>query len=242
MPGEILVEHVPEKGGNHLKVCVPFTSSSESSKASDLITQVIEKMAANAPSEGDSTNLNISNFNLQNIIPRKPFFAYTYGNDDFIVFGQLEAIPLSSSTITTLQQIIKPYTLLMPSAPLFYNSSGPISGLQIGDGIYISCKPTGSSDEETAVEYDKNCVDGLWGLKILGLADELYPGLIDHIEGWDDIIEHITKHGPISSTDTVGLNALKRAGFDIIKTEHQIMLDRKIYRIYDSGNLKFMKL
>jgi len=156
MPGEILVEHVPEKGGNHLKVCVPFTSSSESSKASDLITQVIEKMAANAPSEGDSTNLNISNFNLQNIIPRKPFFAYTYGNDDFIVFGQLDAIPLSSSTITTLQQIIKPSTLLMPSAPLSYNSSGPISGLQIGDGIYISCKPTGSSDEETAVEYDKN--------------------------------------------------------------------------------------
>lgn len=156
MPGEIIVEHVPEKGGNHLKVCVPFTSSSESSKASDLITQVIEKVSTNAPSDGDSTNLNISNFNLQNIIPRKPFFAYSYGNDDFIVFGALDAIPLSSSTITTLQQIIQPYALLMPSAPLFYNSSGPISGLQIGEGIYISCKPTGSSEEEIAVEYDKN--------------------------------------------------------------------------------------
>jgi hypothetical protein len=156
MPGEIVVEHIPVKGGNNLKVCVPFTSSSESSSASNLITEVIEKVAANAPSEGDSTNLNISNFNLQNIIPRKPFFAYSINNDDFIVFGEIDAIPLSSSTINTLQQIIQPFPLPMPSAPLFYNSKGPISGLQIGDGLYISCQPTGSSDEETAVSYDKN--------------------------------------------------------------------------------------
>jgi len=32
---------------------------------------------------------------------------------------------------------------------------------------------------------------------------------------------------------------LIKQGFDPNKTEHQIMLDRKIYRIYDSGNLKF---
>ena len=33
---------------------------------------------------------------------------------------------------------------------------------------------------------------------------------------------------------------LIKQGFDPNKTEHQIMLDRKIYRIYDSGNLKFI--
>jgi hypothetical protein len=156
MPGEIIVEHIPVKGGNNLNVCVPFISSSETSTASNLITQVIETVASNAPSEGNSTNLNISNFNLQSIIPRKPFFAYSTGNYDYIVFGELDAIPLSSTTITTLQQIIKPFPLPMPSAPLFYNSKGPVSGLQIGDGLYISCQPTGSSDEETAVSYDKN--------------------------------------------------------------------------------------
>ena len=74
MPGEIVVEHIPVKGGNNLKVCVPFTSSSESSSASNLITEVIEKVSANAPREGDSTNLNISNFNLQNIVPKKNVF------------------------------------------------------------------------------------------------------------------------------------------------------------------------
>jgi hypothetical protein len=32
---------------------------------------------------------------------------------------------------------------------------------------------------------------------------------------------------------------LVKQGFDSDKTEHEIMLDRKIYRIYDSGNLKY---
>jgi hypothetical protein len=138
-----------------LNVCIPFTSSSESSSASQLITEVITLVASNAPSEGDSTNLNISSFNLQTIVPRKPFFTYLQDTTDWIVFGQIDAIPLSSSTISTLQQIITPYQMGTPGGDLYYNSKGPISGVQIGNGIYISCQPTGSSQEETAVEYDK---------------------------------------------------------------------------------------
>jgi len=34
---------------------------------------------------------------------------------------------------------------------------------------------------------------------------------------------------------------LIKGGYDTNKTEHEIMLERKIYRIYDSGNLKFIK-
>ena len=155
MPGEIIIEHIPEKGGNTLSVCIPFTSSSESSTASQLITEIINIVASNAPSEGDSTNLNISNFTLQDIVPRKPFFTYIQDTTDWIVYGQLDAIPLSSSTISTLQQIITPYQIGTPGVDLYYNSKGPISGIQIGNGLYISCQPTGSSEDETAVEYDK---------------------------------------------------------------------------------------
>ena len=154
LPGEIIITHTPVKGGNTLEVSIPFKSSAESSNASQIITDIINKVATNAPSEGDSTNLNMS-FNLQSIVPRKPFFAYTHATKDWIVFGELDAIPLSSAIIETLQQIIKPFPIQMPSAELFYNSRGPSSGLQLGDGIYISCKPTGSSEDETAVEYDK---------------------------------------------------------------------------------------
>jgi len=155
MPGEIIISHNPQNGGIPLKVCIPFTSSSESSPASQIITDIINKVASNAPSQGDSTNLNMS-FSLQKIVPRKPFFVYSGGNTDWIVYGQLDAIPLSSTTITTLQKIIQAFPIPTPGGDLFYNSKGPTSGLQLGDGIYISCQPTGSSDEETAVEYDKN--------------------------------------------------------------------------------------
>ena len=155
MPGEIIITHNPQNGGNSLKVCIPFTSSIESSTSSQLISDIINKVATNAPSQGDSTNLNMS-FNLQKIVPRKPFFVYSGDNSDWIVYGQLDAIPLSSTTITTLQKIIKPFPIPMPGGDLFYNSKGPISGVQLGDGIYISCQPTGSSEEEIAVEYDKN--------------------------------------------------------------------------------------
>ena len=32
---------------------------------------------------------------------------------------------------------------------------------------------------------------------------------------------------------------LVKQGYDSNKTEHEIMLENNIYRIYDSGNLKF---
>jgi hypothetical protein len=155
LPGEIIIEHIPVKGGNALKVCIPFISSSETSSASQLITEVITLVASNAPREGDSTNLNISNFNLQNVVPKKPFFTYVQDTTDWIVFGQLDAIPISSSTISKLQKIITPYKIGTPGGDLYYNSKGPISGVQVGNGIYISCQPTGSSKDEIAVEYDK---------------------------------------------------------------------------------------
>jgi carbonic anhydrase len=154
MPGEILIEHIPIDGGNILNVCVPFFLSSESSSASDLISEIIKKVSTNAPREGETTNLNL--ITLEKIVPRKPFYVYNNKTTDYIVFGSIDAIPLSLSTIKTLKQIIKPFALSTPGESLFYNSKGPISGLQLGDGIYISCQPTGSSQEEIPVTYEKN--------------------------------------------------------------------------------------
>jgi len=154
---EIIINHTPIQGGSQLNVAIPITSSSESSTASTLITQVIQSVSSNAPAANETTNLSISGFTLQDIVPSKPFYSYTSASDntDFIVFDITNAIPLSSSTITTLQQIIKPFPLPTPGGKLFFNSSGP-NTTKVGEGIYISCKPTGSSDEETAVTYNKN--------------------------------------------------------------------------------------
>jgi hypothetical protein len=154
---ELCIEHTPVQGGSNLFVWIPIISSSNSSTASNLITEVIQGVSSNAPAANETTNLNISGFTLQSIVPNKPFYSYTGSSDktDNIVFDITNAIGLSSSTITTLQKIIKPLPLPTPGDKLFFNSSGP-NTTKIGEGIYISCKPTGSSDEETAVTYNKN--------------------------------------------------------------------------------------
>jgi hypothetical protein len=154
LPGEIIITHIPVKGGNSLDVCIPFKSSMEFTPASQIITDIINKVATNAPRSGDTTNLNMT-FNLQTIIPKKPFYYYTQETSDTIVFGEFEAIPLTSNIIDKLKKIIKPYSITIPSVELFYNSNGPISGVQIGGGVYISCQPAGSSKEKVAVKYDK---------------------------------------------------------------------------------------
>lgn len=154
MAGELLIKHEPVQGGNPLTVCVPLTSSSESTPGTPLLTTIIQTVATNAPAEGDSTVLQLSSFSLNTLVPKKPFYAYSDNKTDWIVFGDLTAIPLSAQVLSTLQQILQPFSLATPGTALFYNSEGPDTGLAIGDGIYISCKPTGSSEETTAVTYD----------------------------------------------------------------------------------------
>ena len=156
---EILIEHEPVQGGPKLFVCIPIKESSNTTTASGLITDIINDVSTNAPSEGETTNINISDFSLESIIPKKPFFSYTgidINNSDaeFVVFGLIESIPLSSDTLSSLSQIIKAFPIKTPGNSLFINSSGPNS--KPDDGIYISCNPTGSSTDETDVSYSKN--------------------------------------------------------------------------------------
>jgi hypothetical protein len=156
---EIIIEHTPVTGGQQLFVCVPITLSSESSDASNFITQIIESVSNNAPAQGETTNINISGFSLDKIVPNKPFYSYSApGNQgEWIVFPVISAIPLNSSTLSSLGQIIKSFPIPTPGNGLFFNSNGPNSnGGNIGDGIYISCQPTGSSEEEAPVSYATN--------------------------------------------------------------------------------------
>ena len=158
---EIIIKHSPVTGGNFLFVCIPIIKSSESSTATNLITHIIQLVASNAPRVNETTNINISGFTLESIVPIKPFFSYTNSSDtspgDYIVFNVSNAIPLKSSTLVKLSNIIKPFPVSTPGDMLFYNSTGPnSSGSSVNDdGIYISCKPTGTADDELGVEFAK---------------------------------------------------------------------------------------
>ena len=59
--------------------------------------------------------------------------------------------------------------------------------------------------------------------------------LYENKPGYHYIVDKIRKH-----RFSYRKRFLIKKGFDPNKTEHEIMLERKIYRIYDSGNLKFV--
>jgi type II secretory pathway pseudopilin PulG len=39
-----------------------------------------------------------------------------------------------------------------------------------------------------------------WELKILGEVEKVYPGLMSHLEAWDNLTNHVAKNGPIDPT------------------------------------------
>lgn len=155
--GEFYIEHTPVMGGPNLYVSIPLTSSTNTSTSSDLIAQIIQTVANNAPSNSETTNLNIQGFTLDNIVPNKPYYNYTDpDNNVWIVFDVMNAIPINSTSLSSLNQIITAFSLPTPGTTLFYNSHGPNStGAAISEGIYISCQPTGSSEETTEVTQAK---------------------------------------------------------------------------------------
>jgi len=165
--GEIIVTHIPQQGGNNLYVCVPFIGSTSSTTATNLLTQLITDVSTSAPTEGENANININGFTLQNIIPKNPYYNFTSTssqfNGDFVVFDISNAIPINQQTLTTLGNIIDPFNLQISGEALFYNSNGPTtssSGVE-DDGIYISCQPTGASEEQVSVTMNNPITNDL---------------------------------------------------------------------------------
>jgi hypothetical protein len=159
---EMIIEHMPILGGESLFVCVPIVRSTQVTNASNTLTNIIEKVSTYAANENETTSLNATmGFNLMDFVPSKPFINYT-GTEGFvgqvIVFTLMDGIPLSTESLDTLKKIIEPATMDVSGAMLFFNPDGP-NTVHSADGIYISCKPTGTSSDETEVTYKNETVN-----------------------------------------------------------------------------------
>lgn len=152
---EIIIEHIPELGGNNLYVCIPIIQSSDTSEATNMLSPVILKAAAKTPANGESANMNLNNFNLNSIVPVKPFYSYQgeyFGStSDFIVYGRNYAIPMGQKQTEILKKIIKPSSINMVGGSLFINEKGPNTYVK-NQGIYISCQPVNKSGEEVTTQ------------------------------------------------------------------------------------------
>ena len=160
--GEFIIVHNSNTGAQPLLVCIPIKSNNTSSVSALLFKTLIDTMSSSAPSDGDSTTVNIHKFNLSTLVPRKPFFSYSatepyqpcYENVDYIVFDPLNAsLDMMPDTLSTLQSIIQSNPYDIKTGPeLFYNEKGPSKGGgDNGDDIYIDCQPVGESDETVDV-------------------------------------------------------------------------------------------
>lgn len=66
--------------------------------------------------------------------------------------------------------------------------------------------------------YAIDCSPESKGVKILGVADTVYPGLLGTLEGWDRLTKFVKKNGPIDPTDTSNVKILEDAGFTVTTT------------------------
>jgi carbonic anhydrase len=161
--GELVIIHNSNTGAKPLLVCLPIKSNNSTSISSLFFKTLIDTVASSAPSDGETTTINVQKFNLDFFVPKKPFFSYSATepyqpcseNVDYIVFSPLEgSLDIMPDTLSTLQTIIMSNPYDIKTGPnLFYNEKGPITG-DGGDQIYIDCQPVGSSEESVQIVTD----------------------------------------------------------------------------------------
>jgi carbonic anhydrase len=162
--GELIIVHNSNTGAKPLLVCIPIRSNNSSSDSSVFFKTVIDTISNSAPSDGESTTVNVSAYNLSTFVPKKPFYSYSAtepyqpcsGGVDYIVFGPLmSTLNIEPDTLTKLQTIISLNPYDIKTGPnLFYNEKGPGTGGSAGNDIYIDCQPVGSSEESTEIITD----------------------------------------------------------------------------------------
>lgn len=86
--------------------------------------------------------------------------------------------------------------------------------LLTGDWINYNLKTFDSGKTWYAIEYDAG-----WGMTILGKAEDVYPGLLDHIEAIDRLSEYANNNGPLSFGTRSEIKLLEDAGFTVTENE-----------------------
>lgn len=158
--GELMIIHNTFAGSNPLFVCIPIKSSNSGEISSKNLSTIINTVASNAPRKDEKTTVNISKFNLNAFVPKKPFFSYTAtepyqpcngGKNEYIVFSNDSYIGITDSALSVLKKVIKENAYNIKRGPeLFYNQKGPASNISSSQ-IYIDCQPVGESEEKVII-------------------------------------------------------------------------------------------
>ena len=148
----LIILHTPILGGGPFSVIIPIVSGTGSLPSSNILTTIITETAKLAPKSGNKTSISLANYNLNNIVPKKPFYSFNTSRESIITYGLEYAITIDADTLAKLSTITKGVANIIPAAStsLFYNPKGPNSSggsSSATDDIYIDCQPVNVSEE-----------------------------------------------------------------------------------------------
>ena len=165
---ELIIVHNSVTGSGNLLVCVPIMKTTVLNESAKIFDTLISELAKTANSVGQQTVVNIHTFSLDKLVPMKPFFSYTgtlpyspcNGEYSYIVFGQNDALGITSAALKSFKKIISVNQYTTPHSKrdhkIYYNSQGPKSQKNsTADEYYMSCAPTGG-DGEVLIENVKS--------------------------------------------------------------------------------------
>lgn len=84
------------------------------------------------------------------------------------------------------------------------------TSLLTGTNINYNLRTFNSGKTWYAVELDSD-----WGMTIIGESEEVYPGLLDHIEAIDRLTQHVQENGAIDLSNLDNIKLLEDAGFEV---------------------------
>lgn len=132
---ELIITHTG--GGKTLYVCIPIISSEKAGLSAKWFSQIIPFLAG--LKKNDNREIRVSNFTLNDVIPKAPFTIFENGTFDFggcaqdnvlILFHKNVAINMKGKDYRDLTKIIGPTSYALQSNPtnLQFNSKGTMSG------------------------------------------------------------------------------------------------------------------
>ncbi len=121
------------------------------------LADIVNQVSQQAQESNQSINFNKTDFTLQDIVPKKPYFYYEgvwgVSTANFIVYDLSAAAGFDKGTMDNLTNTISPSSLTMMGSELSYNPNGPDNKMK-GD-LYISCRPTNISKDSVQVSSQK---------------------------------------------------------------------------------------
>ena len=157
--GELIIFFVTENGSSLLQITIPIISGNCSLPSTNILTNIINDLAKLSPKPNPKTYLQLETLNLNDILPKKPYYYWSDSFYTYIIYGLEHAIILDEDTITTISDITeqppnnKSTLMQLKNPEIYFNYNGPGTTTD-SDDIYIDCQPINASEESVDLSMD----------------------------------------------------------------------------------------